>query len=229
MLLVLQIRVYCIILYKNQGGMVVHEYDEVMIIDSVLCRKENDEWIRYTLEELTDKVIGSGCKISDCNPTCEVQCPKIKVLRHMETVRNYLNLICKELLKRGEHHDQSKLGLLEKDFLNPKYDMQYTTYGSNDYNENLKKLNKSLMHHYSTNRHHPEHFKNGIVGMNLIDIVEMFVDWYASVKRHNEGDVYKSIEYNKTRFHYSEEIVTIFKHTADLLGSLEVYHNADES
>jgi hypothetical protein len=34
---------------------------------------------------------------------------RFKTLRHIETVRNYLNLCIRELLERAERHDQSKL------------------------------------------------------------------------------------------------------------------------
>jgi hypothetical protein len=34
----------------------------------------------------------------------------------------------------------------------------------------------ALKHHYENNRHHPEHFKNNIDDMNLIDLIEMLCD-----------------------------------------------------
>ena len=67
-----------------------------------------------------------------------------------------------------------KLGLHENDFINPKYDLRNMKYGDAEYEEHLKILDSSLKHHYSANRHHPEHFKNGIMDMHLIDIIEMF-------------------------------------------------------
>lgn len=52
--------------------------------------------------------------------------------------------------------------------------------------------------------------------MNLVDIVEMFCDWYASCKRHDNGDIYKSIDINKKRFLISNELCDIFENTAKL-------------
>jgi hypothetical protein len=63
------------------------------------------------------------------------------------------------------------------------------------------------------NRHHPEHFENGIRGMNLIDLIEMFCDWYAATQRHNDGDIIMSIEINQKRFEYSDDIKAILKNT----------------
>lgn len=34
---------------------------------------------------------------------------KFKTLRHIETVRNFLNVVIRDLMERGELHDQSKL------------------------------------------------------------------------------------------------------------------------
>ena len=36
--------------------------------------------------------------------------------------------------------------------------------------------------------------------MNLVDIVEMLVDWKAASLRHNDGNILKSLESNRTRF-----------------------------
>jgi hypothetical protein len=49
--------------------------------------------------------------------------------------------------------------------------------------------------------------------MNLMDIVEMFCDWKASVKRTKDGDINKSIEINSERFKMSPQLVNIFKNT----------------
>ena len=65
-----------------------------------------------------------------------------------------------------------------------------------------------------TYRHHPEHFPNGINDMNLIDVLEMFCDWVASSKRHNDGNILKSIDINKERFNMPDELVSIMRNTA---------------
>jgi hypothetical protein len=89
-----------------------------------------------------------------------------------------------------------------------------STYGSDEYKEMLKGLKPALDHHYLYNSHHPEHYDNGIDGMNLLDLVEMFYDWKAASERHKNGDILKSIEINKIRFNMSDQLVSILNNTA---------------
>jgi len=76
----------------------------------------------------------------------------------------------------------------------------------------------ALDHHYKENSHHPEHFVNGIKGMSLIDLVELLSDWVAASKRHDTGNVAKSIEINQERFGYTDELKEILLNTIQLLG-----------
>ncbi len=50
--------------------------------------------------------------------------------------------------------------------------------------------------------------------MSLIDLIEMFVDWLASTKRHADGNIMRSIEVNTNRFNMSSQLVNILKNTA---------------
>jgi len=138
--------------------------------------------------------------------------------RHIERLRNLLNKCIIELLKRGELHDQTKLDSPEVELFTEYTDkLKNVTYGTDEYNSFLKNLKPALDHHYANNRHHPEHHKNGINDMNLIDIVEMLCDWKAASERHNDGNIRKSIEINANRFNLSPQLVTILENTADLL------------
>lgn len=49
--------------------------------------------------------------------------------------------------------------------------------------------------------------------MDLFDVIEMFVDWWAASERHEDGDIMKSIDINKERFQMSEQLCNIFKNT----------------
>jgi hypothetical protein len=91
------------------------------------------------------------------------------------------------------------------------------TYGSDEYKACLKEMGPGLAHHYAHNRHHPEHHPAGIDGMDLIDILEMYVDWWASSKRHADGSITRSIEHNKGRFQMSDQLANIFRNTAQNL------------
>jgi hypothetical protein len=52
-----------------------------------------------------------------------------------------------------------------------------------------------------------------IDGMNLLDVMEMWIDWYCSSMRHANGSMAKSIEINEGRFKMSPQLVAIFKNT----------------
>ena len=155
---------------------------------------------------------------------------KYKTMRHIETVRNYLNLCIKELIGRQESHDQSKFSDQEIPVFDEYTDkLRNCTYGSEEYKGFLRDMQPALVHHYSNNRHHPEYFKDGIKDMNLIDVLEMIVDWKCSCMRHNDGDIFRSIEINQGRFGYSDELKQIFINTAKWLNESDVFHKASES
>jgi len=135
--------------------------------------------------------------------------------------------IVKELLKRGEKHDQTKLEEPESsifEIYTPK--LKNCTYMSDEYKENLKEMKVALNHHYKHNRHHPEHF-DSIDQMDIFDWLEMLADWKASTLRHNDGDIFRSIEENQKRFNYSNEMKEILINTVNLFD--EVKHKANES
>lgn len=147
--------------------------------------------------------------------TLEQKATNFDTMRHIERVRNLLNEVIRELLNRAENHDQSKLESPEVELFTeytPK--LANCTYGSKEYDEFKKAMKPALDHHYANNSHHPEHHKNGIKDMNLMDLIEMFVDWKAASERHNDGNILKSIEINSARFGMSQELTTIFENIA---------------
>lgn len=149
--------------------------------------------------------------------TQEQEATNYHTFRHIETVRNFINKFVMELLKRGELHDQSKLESPEVEhFTEFTSKLAETTYGSPEYESFRKAMKPALDHHYAKNRHHPEHFKNGINDMNLLDLVELYCDWWAAGKRHHDGNLLKSIEKNADRFNMSPQLVRILENTANL-------------
>lgn len=136
-------------------------------------------------------------------------------LLHIKRVNELLLQFTKEIIDRAIQHDNSKLQEPEK----PLFDkmtplLKGLTYGSDDYKKALDELKPALDHHYANNSHHPEHYKNGIDDFTLVDLVEMFIDWKAASERHDDGDIFRSIEINKNRFGISEQLCKILKNTA---------------
>lgn len=141
-------------------------------------------------------------------------------LEHIEKVRQNLFQIVTELVMRGAVHDQSKLLSPEKeahDRYNPR--LRQAVYGTDEYRAILAEMGDIPQIHYARNRHHPEHFDNGINHMSLIDIVEMLADWKAATER-NHGDLAESIETNIRCFGIDEQLARIIRNTASDLGWL---------
>lgn len=136
-------------------------------------------------------------------------------LLHIKRVNELLLGVAKELMDRAIRHDSSKLEEPEKslfDKMTPK--LKNLTYGSEEYKKSLDELKPALDHHYANNSHHPEYYKNGIDDFTLIDLIEMFLDWKAASERHEDGDIFRSIEINKNRFKMSNQLIRILNNTA---------------
>lgn len=129
---------------------------------------------------------------------------------HIARVAELLGGIANELIARGRDHDRSKLGAVEKpifDKITPK--LRDMPYGSDEYKRNLAQLSV----HYASNRHHPEHFDRGIMGMTLVDLIEMLMDWKAAGERHADGNIIQSLWINCDRFAIPPSLRTILENT----------------
>jgi hypothetical protein len=139
-------------------------------------------------------------------------------LQHIRRVREFIHKLTHELENRAIAHDNSKLLPPEKeifDEVTPR--LKSLTYGSEEYKHQLRYMGAALAHHYGENRHHPEHFSDGIAGMNLVDLMEMVCDWCAAVERHDDGNIWESITMNAERFGYDGNMIAIFENTVRLL------------
>lgn len=139
-----------------------------------------------------------------------------ETLKHKKEVSKFLNVITNALNVRSRRHDDSKLETLEFDiFAENLSKLKGLTYGSKKYKDALKEMEPCITHHHENNRHHPEYFEGGIKHMNLIDIIEMFCDWWAATKRHADGDIMESVRINKERFNFSDDLKCIFQNTVN--------------
>jgi hypothetical protein len=147
---------------------------------------------------------------------------QVETQKHIENVRKYIRFMIDKIDMRGVKHDASKLESPEVEVFaeyTPK--LNNTTFGSDEYYQNLASMKPALDHHYASNRHHPEHFVNGINDMTLVDILEMFCDWKASTLRHNDGNLLKSIETNAERFKMDGQLKQILINTARMIDEHE--------
>lgn len=140
--------------------------------------------------------------------------------KHIDRVAHLLNLAATELSRRGQVHDQSKFDPVEK---GPLDEMQrlideegQAPYGSEEYKRRTALLGPMLEHHYANNPHHPEHYPNGIAGMDLFDLMEMFFDWKAASERGEESAM--GLSHSIQRFSIEPQLASILQNTADRLG-----------
>ena len=169
-----------------------------------------------------DQLILNDGTISEQTEVLTVAECQVETQKHIEAVRKYIRFMIDKIDMRGVKHDASKLESPEVEVFaeyTPK--LNNTTFGSEEYYQNLEGMKSALDHHYASNRHHPEHFVNGINDMTLVDILEMFCDWKASTLRHNDGNLLKSIETNAERFHMDGQLRQILLNTARMLDEHE--------
>jgi len=152
--------------------------------------------------------------MSDYDSTAET-------FKHSLRVGELMGQIIRELVDRSVKHDISKTQDPELKVFNeftPK--LKTSTYGSEEYKGFLEAMGEGLAHHYASNRHHPEHFPNGINGMTLADLIEMLADWKAAGERHADGNLDRSLRIQKERFGLSPQLYQILWNTAAANGWL---------
>lgn len=135
------------------------------------------------------------------------------ILKHKEKVRRRLLFLSDELKKRADEHDDSKLKNPEIRYLiemdkEPRY-----PYNSPEYFNKMKRWQKFFGHHYDNNRHHPDHFRNGILDMTLTDICEYLVDIISYYDEMHVHDGMDTIEKQQGRFGLDNQLSQILVNT----------------
>jgi hypothetical protein len=144
----------------------------------------------------------------------------LETLKHSRRVDQLMLQLIAELQERVTKHDLSKMEEPELTMFDEfTSKLKASTYNSEEYKGFLRDM-PALAHHYANNRHHPEHFENGIDGMTVIDIVEMLCDWKAAGERHANGSMAQSLIEQEKRFKMSPQLVSIFTNTAREFGWL---------
>ncbi|MBN8868017.1 MAG: hypothetical protein J0H98_10730 [Solirubrobacterales bacterium] len=139
---------------------------------------------------------------------------RAQVEEHRRRIETALAKFADQLNDRARRHDLSKLEEPQfSAFSNHPRD-RAIAYGSDKYMARLEVLGEALDHHYSIERHHPEFHEDGINGMTLVDLVEMFVDWHITWSEHGAGAFREVIDLNRTRFGISDQLVEILLNTA---------------
>lgn len=134
---------------------------------------------------------------------------------HINIIKRVFNdIIIPEVINRCETHDVSKLSSPEKEVYD-KYipELKKYEFGSPEYREVREAMKKEgLDHHFEVNRHHPEHFENGITDMTIIDLLEYVVDHFSSsLKSTSSFEVGEAK--NKELYNINDDLFKIIMNT----------------
>ena len=148
----------------------------------------------------------------------EERATNYETMVHIYHVQELLLKCAADLHDRCLTHDQSKLRPPEVDTFT-KYTprLKEAEYGSDLYKQFLAEMKPALDHHYQNNSHHPEHHEDGVLGMTLIDVLEMLLDWIASTRRTKNGNIYKSITIQQQRFGIDDQLAQLMRNTVKAL------------
>lgn len=133
---------------------------------------------------------------------------------HIENIKNVAKPILEDLRIAIATHDASKLKEPEKSCYDKYIPILRTEkYGTPKYLEIRKKMLKDgLSHHYKENRHHPEHFEHGIEDMHLVDLLTLYIDWYAASLR-SDTSFEEGFDKNCERYGISDKLKKIIWNT----------------
>jgi len=161
-------------------------------------------------EALSQVIAAMQSEVKDIEEPQEYDCTQ-DVLLHVSRVRALLAQVGYQIFNRSIDHDASKLRYPEKEVFDAWTPaLKKLEFGSDDYNFALEQMGVGLQHHYAANRHHPEHFTNGIDGMNLIDLLEMVCDWIAAAYDKPNG---VNLGYLANRFKIDLQLHSIIANT----------------
>lgn len=148
---------------------------------------------------------------------------RVDTLKHSLRVGELLTDVIGALCYRAVHHDLSKTKPPEVAYFDEHSEhLSQLTYGSEEYRAELRAMKPGVEHHYQANRHHPEHFADGVAGMTLVDVMEMLADWKAASERTRAGgSLSRSLEINTDRFALSDDLAAILTNTARHFGWLD--------
>jgi G3E family GTPase len=138
----------------------------------------------------------------------------METVKHIHRVRELLYTMISKLDERARLHDLSKLQSPEQEIFGSNFkELATVEYGTPAYEAMKVKVQPAIDHHYANNRHHPEHHKDGVNDMTLIDMIEMLCDWRASSERNKNGNIRKSIDINAERYNIGEQLRGVLENT----------------
>lgn len=146
-----------------------------------------------------------------------------KHVQHRYYVHFFVTKLIEELLLRANLHDISKLTSEEFDgFAKSIYYLKGPWGQEARPPEILKRLKQSLVTHYAYNDHHPEYFQNGMKDMDLIQMLELIVDWRAAMIGQGNHDIEETLRVGQERFKYPDYVKDILRNTFKTIQKYEL-------
>jgi hypothetical protein len=137
-----------------------------------------------------------------------------EIRKHVSLVQVFLHIISEDITRRGIVHDDSKFYEPELSGFSENIDnVPNLVYESEEYKKKWEQMKPIIDIHHRNNRHHPEHWLNGVEDMSLLDIIEMLVDWKASSMRYKDGSLKRSVEINCEKYGISPQLKKILLNT----------------
>ena len=130
--------------------------------------------------------------------------------RHQRRVGRMLRVIAKELEHRQYMHDRSSYEAPERLIVarNKRLLFNRSVGKSTTLMKGATELLHAVSTHYKKNRHHPEHWSNGVWDMTLVDVIEMVCDWRSTGC---------NIEDRLTKYHIDGPLADVIRSTNRML------------
>lgn len=135
-------------------------------------------------------------------------------IQHVQWVSEGIGWMINKLLHRMLTHDRTKVEEPELSIyaeIVPGF--RGLEYGTQAHKDHGDKLGPAWAHHVEHNKHHPEHFPDGINNMTLIDLVEMVCDWRAASLRNGYFDYETSVEVFAKKFANDSQLISVIRNT----------------
>lgn len=139
------------------------------------------------------------------------------IQRHRDLVRAALTRVTAELEMRAIVHDASKLRTDEVEgFCRINKAARDHPYGSDEYNESMRREKPTIELHFSRNTHHPE-YHDYDQAMGFLDIIEMVCDWHSASVTYGNNTLRESLDIHEKRFHFTKEQWWLIMQVVDFL------------
>lgn len=140
-------------------------------------------------------------------------------IQHIQWLMEGMASVQHELMRRMLTHDRTKIGEDELDaYAEIVPGFKDYEYGTPEHKAHGNRLGPAWKHHTENNRHHTEHFENGLNDMNLLDLIEMVCDWRAASMRSGNFDYGQSLRVFKERVNPDEQVMDIIRNTCIMLS-----------